>query len=90
MKDIQVNSSVLYDMLQIASFISTPFLLPCGLIFKYSKPSPNMVLPITVENNRICGGKNLVNAEEFTDMQINVGSYTAAVEAGSVSYRNTA
>lgn len=64
MRDVQINPSVLYDMLQTAShstsFILTPFyvrLLPCGLVFKYSKRSSNMVLPITVENNCIYGGK---------------------------------
>jgi hypothetical protein len=42
-----------------------------------------MVLPITLENNHMWvggGGGYLVNAEKFTDMQINVGSYTSAVE----------
>jgi hypothetical protein len=28
----------------------------------------------------MCGGYILVNAEKFTDMQIHVGRYTAAIE----------
>jgi len=91
LKNIQINSSVLYDLLQTescpTSFICTPFyvsLLPCGLTLKYCNSSPNMVLPITFENNCV-RGKILVNAEKFTDMQVHVGRYTAAMEANSIS-----
>jgi hypothetical protein len=47
---------------------------------------PTWFCPSQLKIIAYMGGKNLVNGEEFTDMQINVGSYTAAVEAGSISY----
>ena len=62
LKNIQINSSVLYDLLQTesspTSFILTPFyvrLLPCELTLKYSNSLPTMVLPITFENNHVWG-----------------------------------
>jgi hypothetical protein len=37
----------------------------------------------------IVGGKILVDAEKFTDMQVRVGRYTAAMEANSISCTST-
>jgi hypothetical protein len=62
LKNVKINSPVLYDLLQTescpTSFICTPFyvrLLPCGLTLKYSNFSPDMVLSITFENNHVWG-----------------------------------
>jgi len=64
LKNIQINCSVLYDLLQTesrpTSFICTPFnvrLLPCGLTLKYTNSSPDIVLPITFENYHVWGKK---------------------------------